>query len=176
MLQPREFAMIRLFNLSGLTTCKDLVGIFRGGLVLEFHIDRPGFAWVSFLGGGREFFTFITQNDVYLHNEKVKIRWDDRDYRPSNHVLRKVEYGASRNFIIRDGAPRLTEQMIRDDTEHIHGLVIVDVTFKDNDVYVSTNSVHHADYAKTCMTSRLSYKRLKMEWYPDECATRPMHA
>jgi len=64
----------------------------------------------------------------------------------------------------------LNEQTIRDDMEHIHNLVILDININGADVYVSTNSIRNALFARTCMMSRLSYKGLRVDWYPDECA------
>jgi len=53
--------------------------------------------------------------------------------------------------------------------EHIHNLIIVDVTFRQGDAYVSTNSVHNALFARPCMMSRAEYKGCKVEFYRDEC-------
>jgi hypothetical protein len=53
--------------------------------------------------------------------------------------------------------------------EHIHNLVIVDVKYRQGDAYVSTNSVHNALFARTCMLSRTTYKGCKVQFYPDEC-------
>ena len=65
----------------------------------------------------------------------------------------------------------LTESRIREDMEHIHNLVIIDVTFRGNDAYVSMNSVHNALFARTCMMSRREYKGCKIEFFRDECDT-----
>ena len=65
---------------------------------------------------------------------------------------------------------KLTEEKIRADMEHIHNLVIIAVVWRGADVYISTNSVNNAMFARTCMTSRALYKGMKIEWYPDECA------
>jgi hypothetical protein len=48
--------------------------------------------------------------------------------------------------------------------------VIISITIDKGDIYISTNSVHNALFARTCMMSRAPYKGLKVEWYPDECA------
>jgi len=64
----------------------------------------------------------------------------------------------------------LNEQTIREDMEHIHNLVIIDINVNGADVYVSTNSIRNALFARTCMMSRQSYKGLRVDWYPDECA------
>lgn len=53
--------------------------------------------------------------------------------------------------------------------EHIYNLVIVDITYRAGDAYVSMNSVHHALIAKTCMRSRSSYRSNDIEFFPDEC-------
>ena len=42
--------------------------------------------------------------------------------------------------------------------------------FKGGDAHVSTNSIHNALFARTCMMSRTAYKGLRIDWYPDECA------
>ena len=63
----------------------------------------------------------------------------------------------------------LTEAQIRDDMEHIHNLVIIDVNFRTGDAYVSTNSVHNALFARTCMMSRTAYRGCKIQFYRDEC-------
>jgi hypothetical protein len=49
-------------------------------------------------------------------------------------------------------------------------LVVVDIYFKNGDAYISTNSVHNALFARTCMMSRTVYKGTRIEYYPDECA------
>lgn len=53
--------------------------------------------------------------------------------------------------------------------EHIHNLIIVDVQYRNGDAYMSTNSVHNALFARTCMMSRTTYKGCKVEFFPDEC-------
>lgn len=57
-----------------------------------------------------------------------------------------------------------------DSVKHIHNLVISAVVWKGHDLYVSTNSIDKATFARNCMLSRLQYKGLKIEWYSDECA------
>jgi len=89
-----------------------------------------------------------------------------------SHLVNKLERGVSRNLIIRGASSnnKLTEEKIRADMEHIHNLVIIAVVWRGADVYISTNSVNNAMFARTCMTSRALYKGMKIEWYPDECA------
>lgn len=62
--------------------------------------------------------------------------------------------GATRNLVIRRYNPNFTEKVIRDDLEHINQLVVIRVVFKGSNAFISTNSVHNAMYARTCMMSR----------------------
>lgn len=86
------------------------------------------------------------------------------------HVSNKIASGASRNLRVRGAAGKFTEDQIRDHLDHIHNLVVVDISFKNGDAYISTNSIHNALFARTCMMSRTVYKGLRIDWYPDECA------
>lgn len=63
----------------------------------------------------------------------------------------------------------MTSQSIREDLEHIHNLDVVDVTLRDGHAFISTNGISWAVTARTCMSSRLKYKRTKIEFFPDEC-------
>lgn len=72
-----------------------------------------------------------------------------------------------------DVHPAITEDLIRKDLDHIHNLIVISVTFKNDHVYIATNSVHNALFARSCMMSRRTYKGLKIGFNPDECA-RPL--
>ncbi|OCK83349.1 hypothetical protein K432DRAFT_379589 [Lepidopterella palustris CBS 459.81] len=157
-------------NLSDRITHKDLVEIIRGGRLLDIYMRNDRSATVSFVEGAREFLAYAKRNDFYLHSKRIEIRWNDRQFHLPNHVANKISIGATRNLVIRGGAEKLTEECIRDDMDHIHNLVVIDVKFKDDDIYISTNSIHNALFARTCMMSRSAYKGLRIEWYPDECA------
>jgi hypothetical protein len=85
-------------------------------------------------------------------------------------VSNKIANGASRNLVVRGAAGKFTEDQIRDHLDHIHNLAVVDINFKNGDAYISTNSIHNALFARTCMMSRTVYKGLRIDWYPDECA------
>lgn len=98
------------------------------------------------------------------------MRWADRQFQLPGHIANKISTGATRNVLIRAGASKLTEEQIRDDMEHIHNLIIIDVKIRNGDMYISMNSVHNALFARTCMMSRQLYKGLRIDWYPDECA------
>jgi hypothetical protein len=73
--------------------------------------------------------------------------------------------------VVRGVGGKLSADQIRDHLDHIHNLVVVDINFRNGDAYISTNSIHNALFARTCMMSRTSYKGLRVEYYPDECAT-----
>jgi hypothetical protein len=64
---------------------------------------------------------------------------------------------------------RISEDTIREDLDHIHNLVVIRVEFHKSSCYISTNSVHNAMFARTCMMSRALYKGSKIDWNADEC-------
>jgi hypothetical protein len=102
---------------------------------------------------------------------QLEFRWSDRQFHVPTHVSNKIANGATRNVVIRGAAGKqITADDIRDHLDHIHNLVVVDVQMKDGDAYVSTNSIHNALFARTCMMSRKGYKGLRIDWYADECA------
>ena len=72
--------------------------------------------------------------------------------------------------MIRNIQPSITEDRLREDLDHIHNLIIIDITFRHGDAYLELNSIHNALFARTCMMSRAMYKGMRIEWYPDECA------
>ena len=64
----------------------------------------------------------------------------------------------------------ITEESIREDLDHIHNLVVISVKFKQGSAYISTNSVHNALFARSCMMSRRTYKGMRIWFSPDDCA------
>jgi hypothetical protein len=72
--------------------------------------------------------------------------------------------------VVRGVGGKLTADQIRDHLDHIHNLIVVDINFRNGDAYISTNSIHNALFGRTCMMSRTSYKGLRIDYYPDECA------
>lgn len=54
--------------------------------------------------------------------------------------------------------------------DHIHNLVIVDISFQHGDAYLQLNSIHNSLFARTCMMSRATYKGMRIEWFPDDCS------
>ncbi|TVY35638.1 Negative regulator of differentiation [Lachnellula occidentalis] len=164
---------VQLANLAESTTHQDIVDAVRGGMLLDIYLrihDRT--ASVSFLEEAQayEFFRHVKRHDLYIRGKRVEIRWNDRQFILPGHVANKIAIGATRNLVIQNRTGRHTEEAIRDDLEHIHNLVVVKVAFSGDNAYISTNSVHNAMFARTCMMSRSTYKGSKIEWDNDECA------
>lgn len=101
---------------------------------------------------------------------KVEFAWNDRQFLLPGHVANKIAIGATRNLIIRSVHPNITEQRLREDLDHIHNLIVISIFYSKGDAYISLNSVHNGLFARSCMMSRATYKGMKIEWYPDECA------
>ncbi|KAE8451878.1 hypothetical protein EG329_002719 [Mollisiaceae sp. DMI_Dod_QoI] len=173
---------VLLANLPENTTHSDLVDAVRGGMLLDLYLrghDRT--ASISFLeeAAAQEFFSHVKRHDLYIKGKRVEIRWNDRQFILPGHVANKISIGATRNLVIYNCNPKHTEERIRDDLEHIHNLVVIKVSFGGQNAYISTNSVHNAMFARTCMMSRSIYKGSKIEWDSDECAApleRPLQA
>ncbi|EEH04479.1 conserved hypothetical protein [Histoplasma capsulatum G186AR] len=157
-------------------THRDVVSVIRGGALVDVFLrPRERQASVSFAEGraAQEFLAFTKRQDLFILDKLIEVTWSDRQFFLAGLVATKLANGASRNLVIRSVHPNLTESRIRDDLEHIHNLVVIDTTFDKGNAYISTNSVHNALFARTCMMSRLAYKGMKIEYYPDECA-RPL--
>ena len=98
------------------------------------------------------------------------MKWAYQQYRLNRHINNKILNGATRNLLIQGASDRgITVAQITADMEHIHNLHIIDVVFSGGDALVSTNSVHNALFARTCMMSRTSYKGCKISFVQDEC-------
>jgi hypothetical protein len=93
--------------------------------------------------------------ELFADENKVEINWSERQFVLSSHVANKVATGATRNLVIHKRNPNHTEGTIRDDLEHIHNLVVIKITFNGEDAHISTNSIHNAMFARTCMMSRV---------------------
>ena len=164
---------ITINNITDRTTHKDLAAIIRGGMVLDMYIrPQERCANISFLDGAaaKAFMSHVKRHDVYLHDRRLEFSWSERQYTLSHHVARKIQGGASRNFLMRNVHPNITEEGIRDDLEHIHNLAVLDIKFTSTDCLISVNSVNNALFAKTCMMSRAKYKGHRFDFYEDECA------
>ncbi|GKT43733.1 negative regulator of differentiation 1 [Colletotrichum spaethianum] len=164
---------ILISNLAEGTSHADVTDVVRGGLLLDIFLrthDRS--AQVSFLheADARTFFEYVRRHDLYIRHKRVDVRWCDRQFTLPGHVASKVGIGATRNLVVRRCDPSLTEEGIRHDLDHIHNLIVIRVTFDGGSCHISTNSVHNALFARTCMMSRQKYKGSKIEWDADECA------
>ncbi|KAK4695125.1 hypothetical protein P7C71_g2567, partial [Lecanoromycetidae sp. Uapishka_2] len=167
-----EQRTILVKNLSDRTTHLDIVQIARGGLVLDVYLrTNERNASISFVEGGaaQNFMDYVKRNDVYVHGKRLDFVWNDRQFILPGHVANKIGIGATRNLIIKNVHPNITAERLREDLDHIHNLVIVDLSFQNSNAYLSLNSIHNSLFARTCMMSRVTYKGMKIEWYPDEC-------
>ncbi|KAJ8110746.1 hypothetical protein OPT61_g6487 [Boeremia exigua] len=165
-----EQRTVLISNLAKHTTHKDIAGVVRGGRLIEIFLRNDRSATVSFVEGAVDFLAYAKRNDIYLHAKRLDFRWANRQFQVAPHMSKKIAAGVSRNLIVRGVAGKVTEQQIRDQLDHIHNLVVVDVYFQKGDAHISTNSIHNAVYAKTCMMSRTIYKGTRIDWALDECA------
>jgi hypothetical protein len=101
---------------------------------------------------------------------QVEVSWSDRQFSLRPYIKQNIDHGASRNLVIRRVHPNVTAALIRDHLEHIHNLIVIDVKFSQGNVFIGTNSVHNAMFARSCMMSRNTYRGMKIEFCPDECA------
>jgi hypothetical protein len=92
--------------------------------------------------------------EAVVNNFKVIIRWSERQFILPGYIANKISIGATRNLVIHKRNAKHTEDSIREDLEHIHNLVVIKVTLQGPDAHISTNSVHNALFARTCMMSR----------------------
>ncbi|KAL2068390.1 hypothetical protein VTL71DRAFT_16488, partial [Oculimacula yallundae] len=164
---------ILLSNLPDGTTHSEITDVVRGGMLLDIYVrvnDRN--ASVSFLeeSAAQNFFRHVKRHDLYIRGKRVEIRWNERQFILPGHVANKISIGATRNLVIQNYNPKHTEEVIRDDLEHIHNLIVIKVEFRGQNCYIATNSVHNSMFARTCMMSRATYKGSKIEWDNDECA------
>ncbi|EGO57443.1 hypothetical protein NEUTE1DRAFT_129390 [Neurospora tetrasperma FGSC 2508] len=164
---------VQLYNLSESTTHADITNAVRGGMLLDVFLrahDR--YATVSFLhaADARKFFEHVRKNDLYIKNKRVDIKWCDRQFVLPGHIAGKIAQGATRNLVIRRCGPKVSEEGIREDLDHIHNLAVIKIELTGGNCYISLNAVHMAVYAKTCMMSRLKYKTFRIDWDVDECA------
>lgn len=160
-------------NLSDRVTHKDIVDIIRGGAVLDIFLRaNERSASISFIEGAaaQEFLNYAKRNDIYIHGKRIEFSWNDRQFILPGHVANKIGIGATRNLIIRGVHPNITEDRLREDLDHIHNLIVINISFQHGDAHLSLNSIHNSLFARTCMMSRAAYKGMRIEWYPDECA------
>ncbi|KAL2012702.1 hypothetical protein VTN00DRAFT_227 [Thermoascus crustaceus] len=168
-----EQRTIAIRGLSERTTHHDITEVVRGGALLEIFLrTRDRMASVSFVEGSaaQEFLNYAKRRDVYILGKRVEVSWSDRQFFLTPYVGAKISNGASRNLVIHSVNPNITEERIRRDLDHIHNLIVINVQYHQGNAYISTNSVHNALFARSCMMSRVTYKGMKIGFYPDECA------
>ncbi|KAF2725093.1 hypothetical protein K431DRAFT_216614 [Polychaeton citri CBS 116435] len=159
-------------GLPDLTSYSELLSVVKGGKLVSLNMPSERSATVSFLDpeAASKYLAWAKRNDVYIRNKRVEVRWAERQFTINSHIVNKIQNGATRNLIISDAQDKgLSERQIRDDMDHIHGLAITGVSFRQGDAHVSMNSIHNALFARTCMLSRTAYKGCKVQFVPDEC-------
>ncbi|KAI9797277.1 MAG: hypothetical protein M1833_005573 [Piccolia ochrophora] len=166
---------ILLTGLPGGTTVAEIVGVVRGGPLLDvFMRHHKTSAAISFVDGANahNFLTHVSVNGIYIRGKRVFARWNDRQHRSNPYIARKIFEGATRNITIKNVHARgaVTDKVLEEQLDHIDGLRVVSITFKGKDVFISTTSVDKALVACSCLRSRIAYKGMKINFYPDECA------
>ncbi|OJJ01196.1 hypothetical protein ASPVEDRAFT_40750 [Aspergillus versicolor CBS 583.65] len=154
-------------------THRHIVDAVKGGAILHIYLwNRDHTASISFVEetAAQDFLDHSRAYGLYVAEKRVEILWNDRQFYLPPFVRTKIGNGASRNLVIYNVNPNITEDIIRKDMEHIHNLIVISVKFKHGNAYISTNSVHNALFARSCMMSRFTYKGMKIAFYPDECA------
>lgn len=162
-----------LSNLPSNVTHRDVTDIIRGGRLIEFWVrPRERNATVTFAdaAAASRFLHHARRKDLYINMRRVDAAWHPKQYKAPGHMLDRIRHGHSRNLAIRNAVGRLTEAQVRADLAHIDRLVVVQALVAGPDLYISTNAVHLAGFAKTCLSSRAAYKgAVRIDWYADEC-------
>ena len=119
----------------------------------------------------------ITWNFLSFFNiVQVSVAYADKSFYAAKHVAQSIKGGATRNLLIKGMDANFNEQRVREDLEHIHNLVVVEVYSPENGdgMVISLNAIHLALYARTCMRSRALYRKAQITFYPDKCANIPI--
>ncbi|KAL1986854.1 hypothetical protein VTN96DRAFT_5507 [Rasamsonia emersonii] len=168
-----EQRTVEIRGLPERATHRDVTNAVRGGALLEIYL-RPydHSARVSFVepSAAQEFLNYAKRQDVYVHGKRVEVSWSDRQFYLRPYIKQNTDHGASRNLMIRRVHPNISASLIREHLEHIHNLIVIDIKFGQGNAYISTNSVHNAMFARSCMMSRTTYRGMRIEFSPDECA------
>ncbi|PWY84626.1 hypothetical protein BO94DRAFT_536204 [Aspergillus sclerotioniger CBS 115572] len=173
---PSAQRTVMIRNLPDRVTHREIVAAVRGGALLHIYLRaREHIASVSFVeeSAARDFLLHTKTYGLYMAGKRVEVGWNDRQFYLPPYVRVKINNGASRNLVIYNVQPNVTEWVIRKDLEHIHNLIVIAVKFKNGNAYISTNSVHNALFARSCMMSRFMYKGMKIGFYADECMESP---
>ncbi|KAF7590546.1 hypothetical protein BBP40_002687 [Aspergillus hancockii] len=173
---PTVQRTVLLRGLPDRVTHRDLVESIKGGALLHIYLRvRERMASISFVEeiNAQEFMQHAKTHGICVAGKRVEASWNDRQFYLPPFVRAKISSGASRNLVIYNVNPNITEWLIRKDLEHIHNLIVITVTLKHGNAYISTNSVHNALFARSCMMSRFTYKGMRIAFYPDDC-TEPL--
>ncbi|RAH60040.1 hypothetical protein BO85DRAFT_367793 [Aspergillus piperis CBS 112811] len=173
---PSAQRTVLIRNLPDRIAHRDIVAAIKGGALLHIYLRaREHMASVSFVeeAAAREFFRTAKTYGLIVAGKRVEVGWNDRQFYLPPYVRAKIDNGASRNLVVYNVQPNVTEWVIRKDLDHIHNLIVISVQFKNGNAYISTNSVHNALFARSCMMSRFTYKGMKIGFYPDECLGTP---
>ncbi|CAK7224544.1 hypothetical protein SEUCBS140593_005605 [Sporothrix eucalyptigena] len=149
---------LQLVGLPESATLADVAAVVRGGLLVELYIrpqDRAGIVSFAREPDAKAFFDHVKRRDLYIKNKRIEARWSERQFTLLGHVSHKINNGATRNLVIRQCNPRITEASVREDLDHIYNLIVISVTFANGDCHISTNSVHNAMFARSCLMSRM---------------------
>lgn len=190
--QPKR--SIALSGLAADTTLPQIAEVVRGGTILDMFL-RPGTksAQVSFVdpAAAEAFLAHAQKRVIHIGGNKVRpeaqkgaretvitncevqitVAWAGKQTVFRDYQIRRITtYGATRNVVVRNAPPGMTEASIRGDLEHIHRLEVVEVKFDKDHIFISLNNVLLAITARQCMYSRERYQRMKLEFYLDECA------
>ncbi|KAM0436201.1 hypothetical protein ACHAPT_003093, partial [Fusarium lateritium] len=167
---------VQLLNLPAGVGRGDITAVVRGGPILEVYLrPRENTATVSFVyeDDAAAFLDRTREHGLRIRNNQVSAKWSDQQFILAGHVSYQISRGATRNFVIRNRNPNVTEKSIRADLDHIHNLYVLKVEILRDECFISTSSVHNAIFARNCMMSRLEYKASRIEWADDECAQPP---
>ena len=141
---------------------------------MYFRPGRDLAANVAFVEGAsaQAFFEHVKRYDLYINGRRIEVSWNERQFVLQGHIASRIaNNGATRNLCLASISPQITAERIRDDLDHIHNLVVVDLWFDGNCAFVSLNSVVAACFARQCLMSRLDYKNgTKIKYFADDCA------
>ncbi|KAL1861963.1 hypothetical protein Plec18170_000787 [Paecilomyces lecythidis] len=172
-----EYRTLVLHELPDRCSHRDIAEVIRGGALLEIYLrPRERSASVSFVTetDARSFLDYAQKYKIYILGKRIEVSWNDRQFQVYPYLAAAIGKGASRNILICGITSNITEALIREQLDHIHNLVVLSVGFYQRNAYISTNSIHNAMYARSCLMSRAIYKGMKICYFQDECV-RPIH-
>ncbi|KAK8170721.1 hypothetical protein BC567DRAFT_164548, partial [Phyllosticta citribraziliensis] len=169
----------RSLQLSGLPRFikhQDIVDAIRGGPLVDVHVRwQNRSARVSYIHGSNAaaFKNYAQQFGLYVKGQRVSVDWAETQFHIYGALAKKIKFGATRVLCLRNAVGFINEQRIRDDMEHIHNLFIVNIKSCGHDIFVECSSILAAEFARTCMMSRIPYRDFRIENFPDGCAQDP---